>query len=325
MSLEKKWQDIIIHSPTPSKAWEEIFNTLFECATTTTSPVEMHKQTIPADRLLSEAEWDLWKAYNDCANRTSKKLLSWSSELSHSGKAVLILDALSVNELPLIIGGAKNHNITPLNACLTGSEIPSDTDSFAKALGVPSRSAFQNDRAPAGFTLFTKDFFTDVLAHPFADCCGPIPPEKNVFIWHTWLDDMIHLYKKTPDQVHTAAVKTFQSDDFWRFIDVLRQGRKLVITGDHGYTNSRLFSNEESEQETIEAFRNTFSASRYTSAKNSWAHSCMPPSVFSTGEYHVVMGQKKWRVQGAFPALCHGGLTLLEVAVPFLEFPAIES
>jgi hypothetical protein len=35
----------------------------------------------------------------------------------------------------------------------------------------------------------------------------------------------------------------------------------------------------------------------------------------------VVVGQRKWDVQGGFPHLCHGGLTLLEAAVPFIELP----
>ncbi|MBN1547396.1 MAG: hypothetical protein JW902_12125 [Syntrophaceae bacterium] len=323
MSLEKKWQDIIIHAPDPAEAWAGIFKGLLDCASATPSPVELHKQTIPADRLLSEASWELWKSYSASASITSTKLVSWCKESVQSGKAVLILDALSLNELPLILGGARNKNSAPSKVSITGSEIPSDTDSFARALGVPSRSSFQNNRAPSGFKLFKGAFFTEVFAHPFADCCGLIPPAKNVFIWHTWLDDMIHLYKKTPDQIHSAAIAAFQSDDFWKFINTLRQGRTLVITGDHGYTNSRLFSSEETEQENIEAFRNTFSASRYASIREPWNHSCMPPCVLSTDDYHVIMGQKKWKVQGGFPALCHGGLTLLEVAVPFIEIPAL--
>ncbi len=35
------------------------------------------------------------------------------------------------------------------------------------------------------------------------------------------------------------------------------------------------------------------------------------------------MGQRKWTVQGGFPFLCHGGMSLLEVAVPFIEFPSL--
>jgi hypothetical protein len=187
----------------------------------------------------------------------------------------------------------------------------------------PSRSSLQDNKAPSGFKVFHKNCFTDILGCPFEDCCAAIPPEKNIFIWHTWLDDMIHVYRKTPDQIHAAAVEVLQSDGFWKFINCLRQGRNLIITGDHGYTNSRLFSNEESNPENIEAFRSVFGASRYVPAKEVWNHSFMPPCVLSTKDHHVIVGQKKWKVQGGFPALCHGGLTLLEVAVPFIEFDAL--
>ena len=36
----------------------------------------------------------------------------------------------------------------------------------------------------------------------------------------------------------------------------------------------------------------------------------------------AVLGQRKWAVQGGFPHLCHGGLSLLEAVVPFIEFAA---
>jgi hypothetical protein len=49
----------------------------------------------------------------------------------------------------------------------------------------------------------------------------------------------------------------------------------------------------------------------------------MPPIVVSHNEHHIVMGQRKWKVQGGFPHVCHGGLSLLEVTVPWIEFEAI--
>jgi len=31
------------------------------------------------------------------------------------------------------------------------------------------------------------------------------------------------------------------------------------------------------------------------------------------------LGRKKWKSQGGYPTLTHGGLSLLEMAVPYLE------
>ena len=37
----------------------------------------------------------------------------------------------------------------------------------------------------------------------------------------------------------------------------------------------------------------------------------------------IVMGQRKWKVQGGFPHVCHGGMSLLEVAVPWIELQSL--
>ncbi|GAH73726.1 unnamed protein product, partial [marine sediment metagenome] len=86
------------------------------------------------------------------------------------------------------------------------------------------------------------------------------------------------------------------------------QAAKLVW--DHYYCNH-------------EKLREAFGAARYKKANGPWQERFMPPIVMSTGGHNVIMGQRKWKVQGGFPHVCHGGLTLLEVAVPWIEFEAI--
>ena len=41
------------------------------------------------------------------------------------------------------------------------------------------------------------------------------------------------------------------------------------------------------------------------------------------GDRASVVGPWKWKVEGGFPHIGHGGLTLAEVCVPFLLFPAL--
>ncbi|WP_161484963.1 hypothetical protein [Neomoorella mulderi] len=180
-----------------------------------------------------------------------------------------------------------------------------------------------NNGAPATFAFRDELVFTDVLRMPFEDSMASVPAVRNVFIWHTWLDDLIHVHKKSPEQIVKAASDVLQDDGFWGFVDRLRQGRKLVITADHGYAESRLFSSEETEPDVVEALRETFGASRYRVASEPWLARFMPPIVLTENDFHVVMGQRKWKVQGGFPHLIHGGLSLLEVAVPFVEFPPL--
>lgn len=331
------WTEIILQYKTPEKAWDDIFTAMLSSALEITSPVSLHEETIIPDRLISEAAWELWEAYPNSARKTSDELIKWTGGINLDGsssvvdgnnihsspnsKAVLILDALSLRELSILLGAAEARDVNPLQVKVTGSECPSTTDHFAKALGLPSRSSLVNNTKPGTFKLFGNDCYTDVLQLPFEDCA--IPPTPNVVFWHSWLDDVIHLQQKNPDQINKVAQQTLQSDGFWRFINNLRQGRDLVITSDHGYAVSKRFSSEVEAPDAVEILRKTFSASRHKAKTDLWQMKLMPPIVMENNNQYVVMGQRKWKVQGGFPQVCHGGMSLLEVAVPFLELPRL--
>ena len=319
--MSTDWNTIILDNPAPKEAWAEIFTVLLDMAGNTTSPIELHNKTVIPDRLLSEAAWELWQAYPEEAVLTSQTLKEWCSSSSSTGKAVLILDALSLRELHLLLGGAQTRNIKPVSVKITGSECPSTTDQFAKALGIPSRSSLANDKKPGTFALFNSDAYTDVISLPFEDCT--IPPTPNVVIWHSWLDNLIHLQKKLPDQVARTTSSELQGDGFWNFVNRLRQGRKVVITSDHGYAVSKQFSSEVNDPEAIDILKKTFGASRNKPASKEWQKRFMPPIVMTHNGQNVVTGQRKWKAQGGFPHICHGGMSILEAIVPFVELPAL--
>ena len=159
---------------------------------------------------------------------------------------------------------------------VTGAEAPSDTNQFARALGVLSRSHLAGNSAWGSFNLFPSKAYTDVISVPFEDAVGGIPHQSDVFVWHTWLDDLIHVHKKLPDQIYKAASTTLQDDGFWKFVNRLRQGRKLVITSDHGYAVSKLFSSEEIDPDVVEKLRDTFGAARYKKANGPWRNGLCP-------------------------------------------------
>lgn len=316
--MSTDWSGIILDSQSPQDAWAEIFSAMTALSRASSSPVALHDATVIPDRLLTEAAWELWEAFPMHAEKTSGNLKGWAVG---SGKAVLILDALSLRELPILMGAAEARGIQPVQVKVTGSECPSTTDHFAKSLGLPSRSALANDGKPGTFALFGGDCYTDVVSLPFEDCA--VPPSPNLVIWHSWLDDLIHLQQKLPDQIASIATSTLQSDGFWDFINRLRQGRGLIITSDHGYAVSKRFSSEVEDPDAIEILRKTFGASRNKAVSEPWQKRFMPPIVMTNNNQHVVMGQRKWKVQGGFPHVCHGGMSLLEVAVPYMEFPAL--
>ena len=315
------WPSIILDTPSTEDAWKKIFVALLDIARDVPSPVNLHKQTVVPDRLLSEAAWELWEAYPQQVELTSTALKKWCGDSAPSGQAVLILDALSLRELPLLLGGAEKQNIEPFEVQVTGSECPSTTDQFAKALGLPSRSALANDGKPGPFKLFDESVYTDVISMPFEDCNVPSTP--NLVIWHSWLDDLIHLQSKNPSQIEKITTSTLLGDGFWNFINKLRNGRKLVITSDHGYAVSKLFSSEVTDKHAVEILKRTFGASRNKPSSDTWQNQFMPPIVITENSQHVVLGQRKWKVQSGFPHICHGGMSLLEVAVPYMELPAL--
>lgn len=315
------WPEIILRAPDAVTAWKQINAAMLDLARRTPSPVALHEATVVPDRLLSETAWELWQSFHAATERTATALADWYRTPSPVGKAVLVLDAMSLRELSLVLGGAERRQIVPTAVKLTSAEIPTDTNAFAKALGVPTRAALSNNGAPAGFIL--PGMATDVLTLPFLDCLANVPNQPAVLIWHTWLDDQIHLHKKAPDQVAKLAASELQGDGFWALVNRLRQGRELVIVGDHGYAASKNFSSQEHDQAVIDILRNAFGASRSCPAVagGTWPHPLMPPFVLTANGHHVVTGQRFWTVQGGYPPLCHGGLSLLEALVPFIVLP----
>jgi hypothetical protein len=106
----------------------------------------------------------------------------------------------------------------------------------------------------------------------------------------------------------------------------VRNAVRLVrpnITADHGYATSAQFATTLEDDQVVTDLKNTFSAQRLCPATVPWTRPVIPPVVLTANGYHVVTGQVKWRIQSGFPPRCHGGLTLLEVGVPWVELPPL--
>lgn len=328
ISSNADWIDTILGSAEPSTTWQSIFLHLRDLALQSPKAGNLDKATVAPDRLLANTAWNLWNDFIDHAPLAANELKYFWVSNSVFGTAVLILDGLSLRELPVIVAAAKDRGIEPKRVEAYGAQIPTDTDRFAEALGLPGRSKLYNNKYPASFIFGGQDVYADFLDSPFADCVGVVPAAPRVFLWHAWPDDpLIHGNAGKDDGPEILAAQTklqLSSDPFWAFVDRLRQGRRLVITSDHGYAVSRSFSDEVKDPEMVHLLRNAFGAKRYgvDSPTSPWPRRHLPPMVVNRSARLAVMGQRKWPVQGAFPHLCHGGLSLLEAAVPFIEFPA---
>jgi hypothetical protein len=323
-----EWVDLIVGEDDPATTWKTIFASLRELALQSTKSGFLDRATVAPDRLLANTAWNLWDDFHHHAPKVIDELKKFWVQTTASGTAILLLDALSLRELPTILAAAKDRGLTPTRVETLGSQVPSDTDRFAEALGVAGRSKLFNNQPPASFIFSGPDVYTDVLDAPFADCAELVPSNPRLFLWHKWPDEpLIHLHASQddgPDIVASQTKQQIDSPEFWRFIDRIRQGRRLVITSDHGYAVSRFFSDEIKDADTVHLLRSVFGAKRYAveSPTTAWPRRHLPPLVCRYNGHLVVLGQRKWVVQGGFPHLCHGGLSLLEAAVPFIEFPA---
>lgn len=325
----REWARIIL-APQPADAtWKAIFDRLRDIALASPTPQALHKATIDPDRMLAESAWSLWQEFAAHAPKVIDELKAFWSSATAAGTAILILDALSLREMPLIVGAAQKRGITPSRVEVRGAQVPTETDRFAEALGVGQRTKLFNNKAPGTFIFGGPDTHTDVLDAPFDDCVGSVPTTPRMFLWHRWPDEpLIHLHQDKSDGHQIVANETKKqigSDGFWRFVDRMRQGRKLVITSDHGYAVSQFFSSEVKDQDSIKLLRQHFHARRCAKEDmaNPWPSRHLPPLVCREDGWLIVMGQRKWNVQGGFPYLCHAGLTLLEVALPYFELPPI--
>jgi hypothetical protein len=116
------------------------------------------------------------------------------------------------------------------------------------------------------------------------------------------------------------AAEKLTSDDFWAFVERLANGRRLVITSDHGYAATGYFP--DAEGEVGQFLKQTFSSGRSKPGTGD-AGPFVPPVALQItsphGAYLLALGRRKWRNAAGYPTLTHGGLSLLEVLSPFVE------
>ena len=111
---------------------------------------------------------------------------------------------------------------------------------------------------------------------------------------------------------------------FWKLIERMTQGRRFVITGDHGYAASGMFDDVR-DRDQAAWLKTNFGSSRFANGAGTPAPlDTARFTLFDHGAWRETIraGSRKWRSAGGYPTLAHGGLSLLEVAVPFIEISA---
>ena len=311
----------------PANAWEaictfalDIFRPEIDPSKAVSEFSRRDREVASADFYLSTAGWDLWRDLDAATTHTADRLAEWWIE-PHAKKAILILDGLSLRELPLLLSGAGKHGFNVHTVEATTSELPGETTQFAQALGFPQRSSISNNAAGSGHRL--PGARTECADLPWSDCASMIGAEPSWVFWHHWPDSRVHDLSVAGQGLETLskeAAQTLLSDEFWGFVERLATGRRVVITSDHGYAAPGLFADAPDEQAKF--LRDTFKSGRSASAQGEtgpW----IPPIAMSLtsrrGDYRLALGRRKWKSQGGYPTLAHGGLSILEILSPFVE------
>jgi hypothetical protein len=115
---------------------EPVFRSLCHPEIAVEELTRREKAIEPLELLVSGAGWTLWEEFIACVPRgQSARLLDWWHG-SPGGKSVLVLDGLSAREVPVLVAEATRRGFFLGGAELCGSELPAETNAYARALGL---------------------------------------------------------------------------------------------------------------------------------------------------------------------------------------------
>ncbi len=310
----------------PGQAWDAVAEYLW-AKFSAPLPDKSDGEVVNRDRAITELEnvlagacWDLWHEFDAAVPKASRAVIDfWKA--THNGKAVLILDGLSLRETPWLLEQAKERGYSVAHAGAKGAELPGETTPFANALGFSQRSALENNGAGKAHQLGGAT--TDAVDLPWRDCIDRLGNAEGVVFWHHWPDSRMHGLSKPGDGLRALVKETharLTSDDFWAFVDRLATGRRLVITSDHGYAACGLFSDLD-DKDQQDYMKRVFKNGRCAppTEDGGWVPPIDLKIESAHGTRQMVLGRRKWKSPSGYPTLHHGGLSLLEVFVPFIE------
>lgn len=328
MPITQQLLQSVTNSP-PQQAWSEIANHLWSEFSPAIPAAVADAEVVRRDRNLTELEnvvagsaWELWETFESTVPKNSQSIVDFWNNTT-GGKAVLILDGLSLREAPWLIEQATSRGYTIHQAVVRGSELPCETTPFAKSLGFGQRSSLENNQAGSAHKL--KEAGTEACNLAWKDCVGAVGNQEGFVFWHHWPDNRIDGDLRKPGEgLHKLAKEThaaLTSDDFWQFIERLATGRRLVITSDHGYAACGLFP-DLVDRDQVDHMKKLFKSGRNATSSDedgAWVPPIDLRLTTTHGQHQYVLGRRKWKSPSGYPLLHHGGLSLLEVLVPFIE------
>ncbi len=335
MILTTNWLNSLFEK-TPEAAWEELLSRIKNELPTEYSDIKGHYRQIEEkiallDRVLQSSAWDMWANFGQAPKGSQIVKDFWAKTIGP--KAVLILDSLSMREVAPILAQLKNSKSELVSINFAGSEVPSETEIYANALGLPGRFSLKKKPLPGGFVISTQDTFVDTFKKiPFPETVSKLSNDKNLFVWHGWPDDTLHDQAAVEDAFNRfidIVKESIDSDGFRSLIMTMARGRELLITSDHGYCNTSSFTPAQGEQQRELSQLGHTRAKKITAEERVEGMTIPPATMNMTASanrdlYKLAIG--RWRPANAgFPALTHGGLSLMECVVPLIHIRGVSN
>ena len=314
----------VVTTAPPQQAWQAVSTYLWQqfsapipAAAADAEVVRRDKDLNELDNVVSGSSWELWADFEASVPKATDSLMQfWNA--NPDGRAILLLDGLSLREAPWLLGEAERRGYKIRDAGCRGSELPAETTPFAKGLGFSQRSALDNNGAGSAHKL--RGATTACCDLNWLDCVNLVGSQTGFVFWHHWPDARMHDLAGPGASLHKLAKETYQkltSDDFWALVERLTTGRRLVISSDHGYAACGHF-HDIVDKDQAAHMKSIFKSGRSAPSSSGEGH-WVPPIDLRLGNHQYVLGRRKWKSAAGYPTLQHGGLSLLEVFVPYIE------
>jgi hypothetical protein len=180
--------------------------------------IRRDEQLAHLEAVLSGSAWDLWADFETAVPKASEGLSQfWSAK--PNGKAILILDGLSLRESPWLLEGAEQRGFHIHQKACRASELPAETTPFAKALGFGQRSLLENNGSPNSSRF--PGAYTECCDLPWRDCTDQLGAQPDIVFWHKWPDNRLHDNSVAGAGLpkHIREVRQIlTSDEFWGFV-----------------------------------------------------------------------------------------------------------
>ena len=274
------------------------------------------------EEAISTGASKLWDEL-EAASRSAPSVKTWLSLDTplprEEPRAAVIFDGLSLRELPLLLTQAETTGFRVKSAQVIATCLPSETRSFVnqRVLGKdigPSQLRGRAELAERNIEAFYLDQPTSRESYPSG---------RSLLIWSSYPDRLFN----NDEARFEALFSTFHEHHiptFWKnSVQAVPMGVPIVVTSDHGYIffGAGMESNRGSDAAALLG-QSRWKQFELTEKFPTW-HSDL--QILPQEHVALLRGRLRARPQGGNSRKLyqHGGLSLMEILVPWIELERI--